>query len=450
MEYTRGNSNLFFPIGGGNEIGASSYFVQLNGTKFLLDSGIRLSGRENSPRFTALLEQEILDGLWDLDAILISHGHLDHIGGLPTVIQDAPEVPIYATRPTKDIMEVQLKPSRVDEAFIDVQVVNEFNEERVQRVIENIAPTEWNEPIQLRNCQVTFFRAGHILGASMIYIESDAGNVLFTGDFTPFDQMTVPGYKLPHDLEVDLLIVESTYGYQEVRHTNDVTVEGETFALKIAKCLEENGKVLIPAFAIGRSQEVALILQNFIHEGKLEPFTIYIDGLAQYFCEIYESHNVKIFGSNIHKASKYLERDLSFFNGVIIASSGMLLDNSASAKYAEKLLPDPQNTLFFSGYLDEESPGGKLSLLHKSRGKSFWLNGKNVLVNATVDTYRLSAHTDNNGILALIEKVHPKGVIFVHGVPQYGTKNSVLRKTSQRVQVPSGVYHANNGIPIYF
>ena len=97
MEYTRDNSNLFFPIGGGNEIGASSYFVQLNGTKFLLDSGIRLSGKENSPRFTALLEQEILDGLWDLDAILISHGHLDHIGALPTVIQDAPEVPIYAS-----------------------------------------------------------------------------------------------------------------------------------------------------------------------------------------------------------------------------------------------------------------------------------------------------------------------------------------------------------------
>ena len=450
MNHARQSPNLFFPIGGGNEIGASSYFLQLNGTKFLLDSGIRLGSSESFPRFTALFEQEILDGLWDLDAILISHGHLDHVGSLPRVVQEATEIPIYATRSTKDIIEVQLKPSRVDETFIDVQVVNEFNEERVQHVIENIVPTEWNEPIQLKNCQITFFRAGHILGASMIYIESDSGNVLFTGDFTPFDQMTVLGYKLPHDLEVDLLIVESTYGYQEVRHTNDVTVERETFALKIARCLEENGRALIPAFAIGRSQEVALILQSLIHEGKLEPFTIYIDGLAQYFCEIYESHNVKVFGSNIHKAPKDLGRNLGFFNGIIIASSGMLLDNSASAKYAERLLPDPQNTLFFSGYLDEESPGGKLSLLHKSKGKSLWLNGKNISVNATVDAYRLSAHTDNDGILALIEKVHPKGVIFVHGVPQYGTKMSIFRKTSQRFQVPIGVYHANNGTPIYF
>ena len=371
MNHAKQSPNLFFPIGGGNEIGASSYFIQLNGVRFLLDSGIRLGASENFPRFTALFEQEILNGLWDLDAILISHGHLDHIGALPTVIQDAPEVPIYATRPTKDIMEVQLKPSRVDEAFIDVQVVNEFNEERVQRVIENIAPTEWNEPIQLRNCQVTFFRAGHILGASMIYIESDAGNVLFSGDFTPFDQMTVPGYKLPHDLEVDLLIVESTYGYQEVRHTNDVALEREAFALKIARCLEKNGKALIPAFAIGRSQEVALILQSLIHEGKLEPFTIYIDGLAQYFCEIYERHKVKVFDSNIQKAPRDLEGNLDVFSGIIVASSGMLLDKSASAKYAEKILPDPRSAIFFSGYLDEESPGHKLDWLSRSKGESF-------------------------------------------------------------------------------
>lgn len=454
MKYMRQSSNFFFPIGGGNEIGASSYFLQLDGTRFLLDSGIRLGKNDSFPRFTALVEQELLDGLWDLDAILISHGHLDHVGSLPTVVQDAPEVPIYATLPTKDIIEAQLKPRRTDKASVDVQIVNEFNQERVQRVVENVVPTEWNEPIQLKNCQITFFRAGHILGAAMIYIESDSGNVLFTGDFTHFDQLTVPGYTLPDNLEVDLLIAESTYGYQETKHISDVTAERETFALKIARCLEENGSILIPAFAIGRSQEVALILQSLICEGKLDPITIYVAGLSQYFCEIYENHRVKVCGPNTQKAPRDLIRDFGAFNGafngIIIASSGMLLDNSASAKYAEKLLPDPRNTLFFSGYLDEESPGGKLSLLRKSKGKSFRLNGKNIPVNATVDTYRLSAHTDYEGILDLIERVHPKGIVFVHGIPQYGTKISVLREVPRRFQSKINVYHAKNGSSIYF
>ena len=450
MNHTRQSPNLFFPIGGGNEIGASSYFLQLDGTKFLLDSGIRLGSNDSFPRFTALFEQKLLDGLWDLDAILISHGHLDHVGALPMVVQDAREIPIYATLPTKDIIEAQLKPRKVDEAFVDVQAVNEFNEKRVQRVIENVVPIEWNEPLQLKNCRVTFFQSGHILGAAMVYIESDSGNVLFTGDFTPFNQMTVLGYQLPDDLEVDLLITESTYGYQEVGRTGDIAAEREIFARKIEQCLGKNGSVLIPAFAIGRSQEVALILQSLINDGKLKPFTIYIDGLAQYFCEIYETHNVKVFGANIQKAPNNLLHDLNVFSGVIIASSGMLLNKSASARYAEKLLPDPWNMLFFSGYLDEESPGRELDSLCRSKGKSFWLNGKNISVNATVDAYRLSAHADSEGILTLIEKVRPKKVIFVHGIPQSRTKISILRETFRRFQGKIDVYHANNGTQIYF
>ena len=450
MNYTKYIPNLFFPIGGGDEIGASSYFLQLDETKFLLDSGIRLGSNDSFPRFSSLYETDLLDGLWDLNAILISHGHLDHVGALPTVIEQASGIPIYTTLPTKDIMEVQLEPRKADKTFIDVQAVNEFNKRRSQQVIENIRLITWDEPIQIGNCQITFFPAGHILGASMIYIESDSGNVLFSGDFTDFDQMTVHGYRLPDDLEIDLLIAESTYGYQKTSYTSDIMAEREIFASKVTKCLEEDGSVLIPAFAIGRSQEVMLILQSLMSEGKLQPFTIYVDGLAQHFCEIYEHHGVKVFGSCAKKARRSLVHQLDNFNGVIIASSGMLLDNSASAKYAEKLLPNRQNRLFFSGYLDEESPGGRLNLLNESEGKTFRLNGKNVPVNAIVDTYRLSAHVDGEGILALIEEIMPKNVIFVHGMPQYRTETNVFQETCRRFPRRISVHQASNGIPIYF
>lgn len=447
--------NLFFPIGGGNEIGASCYFIQLNGAKLLLDSGIRLHADSTYPRFDSLYAENLLDGLWELEGILLSHGHLDHVGSLPTVVAEAPEVPVYATLPTRDIMELQLsQPLHTmapgDAELVDFREVKQFNAVRVQRAIDGVVPIGWHHPIALRASQITFFPAGHILGASMVYIESEGGNILFTGDFTPFDQLTVPKYDIPDNLEVDLLITESTYGYQEGAYTGDVGEERENFAQKIDRCLDEGGTVLIPAFAIGRSQELALILRNLIRTGRLKPFTIYIDGLAQVACDIYEENGVRVFGHELEKAPRGLIDALDAFNGVIIASSGMLLDNSASARYAEKLLPDPRNAVFFSGYLDEESPGRRLERLRRSKGQRFQLNERKVPVHANVDTYRLSAHTDSKGILSLIERVAPKKVIFVHGYPQYRTGVNVYNETHRRFQSRIGVYQANNGTPIYF
>jgi Cft2 family RNA processing exonuclease len=455
MVNIRNMPNLFFPVGGGNEIGASCYFVQLNGTKFLLDAGIRLHTDSIYPRFHSLYVENLLDGLWELDGILLSHGHIDHIGSLPFVVEEAQDVPIYATLPTREIVDLQLNQSLTSPTFkhaelVDFPRVKEFNALRVQRAIENITPIEWHSPITCETCQITFFPAGHILGASMVYIESDAGNILFTGDFTPFDQLTVPKYQLPDDLDVDLLITESTYGYQESPYVADIDEEREHFAQKIDRCLDRGGTVLIPAFAIGRSQEVALILRNLIRNGRLKPFTIYIDGLARVACDIYQDNGVQLFGHELGKAPQDFIDALDAFNGVIIASSGMLLDNSMSARYAEKLLPDPRNAIFFSGYLDEESPGRKLERLHESKGQHFRINERDVPVHADVDTYRLSAHTGSEGILSLIERVTPKKVIFVHGCPQYKTAVNIHRETCRRFQNRIEVYQANNGMPIYF
>ena len=104
--------------------------------------------------------------------------------------------------------------------------------------------------------------------------------------------------------------------------------------------------MLIPAFAIGRSQELALILQAMIRNGRLKPFTIYMGGLAQVACNIYEENGVRILGHEIRKMPQGFMETLDDFNGVIIASSGMLLDNSVSAQYAENLLPDQRNAIF--------------------------------------------------------------------------------------------------------
>ena len=455
MVNIRDMRNLFFPVGGGNEIGASCYFLQLNGAKFLLDAGIRLHTDSIYPRFHSLYLENLLDGLWELDGILLSHGHIDHIGALPFVVEEARDVPMYATLPTREIVNLQLNQSLTSttlsrEALVDFPRVKEFNALRVQRAIESITPIEWYSPITCETCQITFFPAGHILGASMVYIESEAGNILFTGDFTPFDQLTVPKYQLPDDLDVDLLITESTYGYQESLYVGNIDEEREHFAQKIDRCLDRGGTVLIPAFAVGRSQELALILRNLMRSGRLRPFTVYIDGLAKTACDIYQDNGIQVFRYGLEKAPQNFIEDLDAFNGVIIASSGMLLDNSMSARYAEELLPDPRNAIFFSGYLDEESPGRKLERLHESKGQRFRINERDVPVHADVDTYRLSAHTSSEGIISLIEEVTPKKVIFVHGYPQYKTAVNIQRETHRRFRNRMELYQANNGTPIYF
>ena len=447
-------SNIFFPIGGGNEIGASCYLIQLNGEKILLDSGIRLHSDFGYPRFDRLYAQDLLDGLWELSAILISHGHIDHIGSLPKVIEEAKDVPVYATPPTKQIMELQFNSlshlsTKTDNTFVDFQI-RLFNEVMIERAISRVIPKRWNEPIELSNCRITFFPAGHILGASMIYIESESCNVLFTGDFTSFDQMTVPSYHIPDELDVDLLITEATYGYQDTGYTESIDSERENFARKIQKILDRDGIILIPAFAIGRSQEVTLILQALINQGMLAPFPIYVDGLAQVACDIYEENQIKVFDGNVQKAPFSLIRRTDSFCGVIVASSGMLVDGSASARYAEKILADSRSAIFFSGYLDEESPGGKLTRLHQNVGKSFRVNSRSVPINAQVNSYRLSAHSDSEGILALIEKVSPRQVVFVHGEPQYGTKINVYREAFRQLGRNLEIHQSNNGIPIYF
>lgn len=447
-------NNIFFPVGGGNEIGASCYLIQLNGERILIDSGIRFHSDFGYPRFDLLYAQDLLDGLWELSAILISHGHIDHIGSLPKVVDEATDVPVYTTPSTKQIMGLQFKsllwtPKKEENELVDVKI-RLFNEALIEQAINRVIPKGWNESIEFDNFRVTFFPAGHILGASMIYIESESCNVLFTGDFTSFDQMTVPRYRIPEDLDVDLLITEATYGYQDSGYAQSSDVERENFASKIEQILNRGGIILIPAFAIGRSQEVILTLRELVSQGSLSPCPIYVDGLAQAACDLYEENQIKIFNGNAQKAPANLSRQLDSFCGVIIASSGMLAEGSASAKYAEKILPNSRNAILFSGYLDEESPGGNLNRLQQNARTSFQVNRRTVPINAEVSSYRLSAHSDSEGILALIEKVSPRKVVFVHGDPQYGTKINVYRETFRRFGASLEIYQSNNGIPIYF
>ena len=445
--------NIFFPLGGGDEIGASSYYLQLDGTRLLLDCGLRPYGKRVYPDFDLLYAAGYCDGLWELDSVFISHGHLDHSGALPKLVDEAPNIPVYTAAPGKQLIRLLLddtvrKSADRRDANRDFNL-QLFNSLTVERGIDSIAEKKWGETLDIGSCRVTFFPAGHILGASMIYIESDSVRVLFTGDYSHYKQFSVPAYNIPDDLQVDVLITETTYGYRNVYDRETVFEERLNFARQLEDIIDVGGTVLIPAFAVGRSQELALLVRELMLQGVLPSFPVYLDGMAKAACDIYENNDIDIFIGEVQKAPAQLIRNLDCFNGMVISSSGMLAEGSLSARYAERILPNARNALFFTGYLDEESPGGRLGRLRENTGSCFRMHGKNIPVRAEVHSFRLSAHTDSSGIFQLVEKLQPQKVIFVHGYPRYGSKVNILNDAYARYGFKMQFIQSSNGVPVY-
>jgi Cft2 family RNA processing exonuclease len=441
--------NYFIPLGGGDEIGASSYFLKIGKNHFLVDAGSRIHGDLLFPEFSAVSSVEKHLSLKDLDAIFLTHAHMDHIGSLPKVCYEAIGVPVFTTAPTKDLVAFQLLTTfdKDEDEDYDLSVIDyQLREEAVNR----IQSVEWGKSLEFEHCSVTFFRAGHILGASMIYIESPAGNCLITGDYSDFPQFSAHPYELPDHIKVDFLVTESTYAYSSIR-AESIEIQRVNFAQKLIAVLERGGKVLIPAFSTGRAQEISLVLNQLIESKKIPGFDIWIDGLAKSTCDLYEKHGVQIYNSYIHKAEPDFVFRPSLWQGVMIASSGMLLNGSKSARYAEKVLKDYKNALFFTGYMDDESPGKKLSQLKEKQYRSCLVNGKNILVEATIDEYRLSAHIDAKGISKLIEILKPADVVFVHGNrPFVGMEFNALRAIRANVLSKIKIHESINGQPIFF
>lgn len=445
--------NIFMALGGGNEIGASCYFMDICGLKVLFDCGLRpKSDRLHYPSFSELYKNSLVDGLWEIDAMFLSHAHLDHTGALPKIIFESSQTPVYSTFETKEtarllfkdisICNIEKKSHEVDFNY------KLFNSCMAEMAVNKIIEKSYKETIKLPNGSAVFFKAGHIPGAAMVYVQTPSLNILYTGDFSNFDQYTVDAADIPDDLNVDVLISESTYGYKKSNHDSEVVEQRIDMAKKIEKIVNNCGVALIPSFAVGRTQEVALALDDFMKKGAISSFEVHVGGMAKKACELYEKFGIKIFGKNIKPFAPGDEKKILKNGGAVIASSGMLMDRSLSANIAEKILPDKKNAIFFTGYLDEESPGAKLAEIKNGPLNSkFKVNDKFVTHNAQINSYKLSAHSPADGIIRLIEKINPKNVIFVHGFPDCGGEINIMNECSRKFKKIKFL-QSSNGVPI--
>lgn len=403
-------------LGGGTEVGGSCALVSGSSTRILVDAGIRPGARSDDelppPRLRAALDAGPIDG------IVLTHAHADHIGWVPAIVAAHPDTPIYTTRGTAELLPAMWTDSARIYRDRDTPP---YSEDDVQRALAQVSATPFNRPVQIGDLTISLFPAGHILGAAGVHLTDGIHRVVISGDVSGPGQQTVGGWHLPDDAKhPDLLVLESTYGAAPPSTPRARVVQD--FVRDVSLTVSNGGTVLVPAFAIGRAQEIAMICAEH-----LPGLPVRIDGLARDITTLYEQHNdpaghpISVYSDAIQPVRKgHTSRAVETFNGgVVITTSGML-NAGPAVRWARRILPDPRSSLAIVGYQDPNSPGGRL--LKMTSGERIELpdgRGTNVKIdiNATVRQYGLGAHASSDELVTIATQVRAGTTMLVHGDP---------------------------------
>jgi len=433
----------YLPLGGAGEVGASCGLLRIGDWRVLIDAGMRPSAHAGQDRRPAL---DRLDAE-PPDAILVTHAHIDHTGALPLASEMVPTAPIYCTETTLLLTRLLLADSvRVMEAEHLAQESETplYTAEVVEQTLARVRPVEWGQPVAPLPdpaIVVRFLHAGHIAGAAMLLIDTPAGRVLHLGDYSVTAQRTLHGMDVQRLPQADAVITEGTYG--DAIHANRKEQE-RALVETVARVVGRGGRALLPAFAVGRAQEVALILRAARSTGELPPVPIHLDGMVRGVCDLYQAqvHDLNPRLQNyVRNARRPLFADPSLAvyavtagrrralladpgAAVVISSSGMMTGGPAPL-YARAFAADEKSAIVFSGYQDDESPGA--ALLRARQGTTVALGKEDLTLHCAVERYSLSAHADAGQIEAAVTRAQPRTTVLVHGEPD------TLRALAKRV-----------------
>ncbi|MBQ7216791.1 MAG: MBL fold metallo-hydrolase [Synergistaceae bacterium] len=278
----------FIALGGGNETGGSCYALKLGKSIIILDAGIRITANflNRIPDVRPLYERWGLEGLWDIDALVISHSHNDHTGALPVFVRDMNTVKVYSSQGTPDMLYAQNNVLRRDD---------------ITSLSDMIITVPFGEKYYINDFALTLFPAGHIPGAAMTLIENEACRILYTGDFCDFDQLTVKGAQIP-DIKIDTLICETTYGYKQSIGRLDV----HDLAGKINTILNYTDIFTCTFRNSGKSAEIAAAINLCADTGLIPDMDIWIDDSCLEICRVCEKWgSAKIFNGRTKPLGRY-------------------------------------------------------------------------------------------------------------------------------------------------
>lgn len=418
-------------LGGFREVGRAAILIETAESKVLLDVGLN-PGSSNPantyPRFD-LTEFDISS----LDAVVVTHAHLDHCGLVPYLFKYGYEGPVYATKATRDLM-VLMQQDLLEIAVRENKYVP-YTIREVRKMLLHTVPLNYGEVTDIApDIRVTLYNAGHILGSAMVHLHVGEGlhNIVYTGDFKYGKTRLLPkaNDKFPR---VETLIMESTYGTDYLPARDETEKE---LIEKVNIIIEKKGKVLIPVFAVGRGQEVMLVLLNAMRSNKLPKVPIYTDGMIDEVTALHAAYPELLsdevkeaiykgdnpFDTEYAKKVEHKDERRAIVDSdepaIILATSGMLT-GGPSMEYLKMLAKDERNALIFVSYQVEGTLGRKIKdgqreiLTFSPEGKVEMLKIK--LKVFSVEGF--SGHSDRRQLLAFLNSVSPRPerVILFHG-----------------------------------
>ncbi len=417
-------------LGGVGIVTGSKFLVEAGGVRVLVDCGLYQGLKQLRLRNWARLPVDPAS----LDAILLTHAHIDHSGQLPLFVKQGFSGPIYATAPTADLCGILLPDSgriqEEDAAFANRQGFSKhkpalplYTEEEARRVLPRLAEAGLGQPLCIGGALTArFHRAGHILGAASIELEAAGRRVLFSGDLGRNIDPICPPPELPG--EFDALVMESTYG-DRLHPGIDVA---EALALVLERAVADGGTVLVPAFAVGRAQAMLYWLDRIFASGRVARVPVFVDSpMATSVTELYRRHADwhrlshadcdRIFGGVHFTRSVEESKRLASVQGpaVLISASGMLTGGRVLHHF-KRLAPEPANTILLAGFQAPGTRGGALA----AGARELKMHGAYVPVRAKVEHIdSLSAHADQAELLAWLRGsgATPGRVLLVHGEP---------------------------------
>ena len=424
-------------LGGFKEVGRSAILLQTRESNILLDCGIKPSGtmRDEMPYFD--VPEFNID---DLDAVIITHAHLDHCGSLPYLFKFGYEGPVYTTMPTRDLMALLLK-DYIDVALKEGKRVP-YTMREVKEALLHTITLDYGEVTDIApDVRLTFHYAGHILGSAIAHLHIGNGlcNVTYTGDFK-FGRTKLLESASCVFPRLEVLIMESTYGGRgDIMPRREETER--RFLGIVKETLERGGKVLIPVLSVGRGQEIMLVLEEGIRQGVIPPVPIYIDGMVSEATALhtaYPEHLAKsikemMFRDQNPFLQEYFKQvtDPNMRKGIIeggpciiMATSGMLT-GGPSVEYLEMLAEDSKSTLIFVSYQIEGTLGRRLLDMSRSNNREITIpllkrGGKAdyLTVNMHIESVEgFSGHSDRRQLFSFIKSVRPRPekIILCHG-----------------------------------
>jgi Cft2 family RNA processing exonuclease/cell division septum initiation protein DivIVA len=418
--HARPRGLIVTPIGGADTIGGSSLLVQAGDTRILIDAGLKPNTHTSGPGPDNISEAT----RQPIDALIITHAHADHAGYVPWVIEQQRRTQILCSPETMALLPTVWADSvKVMRAEAETRSAPGepaepcYGDAEVSQAEDRLRAVRYGSTVNIGETEVTLFRAGHILGAAGVIIRAGAQRVVITGDIDDRGQASVGPALIPPGLAsgADLLVIETTYGD---RLHPDRQQEGEGLVRRAEEVLEAGGRILIPAFGLGRAQEIALLAAS-----RLPDVDVLVDGLAATISELYARNGAPpVLGGRVRKVVNREREIRGFQEGLIVTTSGMLT-GGAAIPWAQAILPDPRNALFLCGHQDEDAPGYELQQLadadpdqpRKVRLRDDHGKPIDVDVAASVYRYNLSAHADRNGLASIVGQVRPRSVMLVHG-----------------------------------